>query len=130
MIDPVVLDRIHHAVETKTTTRFDVPVPDNERHLYVQELLWMGYTVTEIEHSTGWNARRIRLWIRDNQQEARVPPPSIQIVNANDVDVTPHPTGTAITTRHGSLIIEGSNRELAQLGRLLYGASTPQEEAS
>src|SRR5699024_10877582 len=78
------------------------------------ELLWMGYTVTEIERSTGWNAGRIRLWVRDNQKEARVPPPPTQSVNAHDAAVTPHPTPPPITTRHRSPLTDDPDPQPAQ----------------
>lgn len=129
MIDPVALDRLIHAVATDQRARFDAPLPEGSQDRYFQELVWLGFSVRQIERATGWNGSRIQRRLRETALHPRPHnDPALAYVHTRDVQVDCRPGAIMLTIAGDTTVIEGSDYDLLALGRIIYSAATNHQE--
>lgn len=131
MIDPVVLHRIEDAIEHETRARFDAPLRDGEAKYYYRELAYLGYTANQIGRATGWQTYRLQADLRARREYRRRVVPDAELhVEAKQATVEQRHGTILIHAPEMSLSIDGFPRELANFGRLVYGAATDQQESA
>lgn len=130
MIDMVVVHRIEDAIRSGRRAEFGVPLREGEQRLYYRELAWLGYGPKQITDATGWQVQRIQSDLRARHEYRRTVTPDTIAVDALEVTVEHRSGAVVIHTPHGTLSIDGNPRDLLAVGRLVYGATTEQQESA